>query len=145
MLLHRRSFELLYRLPKGSGCACRNSGIVSGSSIGSKPRVYHYGFEAGAASRIRDEHHAEYVSGFCRDVLWEGERSVYDVFIEEVDVVAVGVGGVIVEREVASEHGVEDDTTAPDVDCTADVEAFADDELWGGIARAATTSLHEIV
>jgi hypothetical protein len=107
--------------------------------------VGHYFIEASAASGIGYEHHAEDVSRFGRDVLWEGKRGVDDVFVEQINVIAVRVGGVVIEGEVASEHGVQDDAAAPDVDCTADVEAFADDELWGGVARAATTGLHEIV
>lgn len=76
-----------------------------------------------------------------RELKW----GVDDVSIELVDVVAIRVGRIVVERKVAAQHRVEDDTTAPDVDGAPDVHALTHDQLGRGVARAATTGAHEIV
>jgi len=145
VLLHGRPLELVDTPPEGGRCAHRSSDAILGNGISSEPRVVHYFLEAGAASGVRDEHHAKYVSRLRRDVVWEGKRGVDDVLIEEIDVVTVRVGRIVVKGEIASEHGVEDNPTAPDVNGTADIEAFANHELWGGVAGASAASLHEIV
>lgn len=41
-----------------------------------------------------------------RNVLGEGKRSGHDVFVEQVDVVAFGVGWVVVKRQIPGEHGI---------------------------------------
>lgn len=60
--------------------------------------------------RVWDEHHAEEVSGFRGDVIGEGEGSIHDVLIQQVDIIAIGIGRVIVERKVPCKHGIQYDT-----------------------------------
>jgi hypothetical protein len=97
---------LLDTLPEGDECARRGNDTIPGNGISCKPRMIHYVFKVGTAGGIRDEHQTEYISCLGRYVVWEGEWGVDDVFVQQVDVVAVWVGGVIVEGEVAGEHGV---------------------------------------
>jgi hypothetical protein len=40
------------------------------------------------------------------DVFGEGERGGHDIFVEKVDVVAFGVGRVVVEWKISSQHGI---------------------------------------
>ena len=105
----------------------------------------HDGIQSGTSRRIGDQHEAEKVPGFCRNVVREGKGCVDDVLVKQVDVVSVWVRWVIVERKVTCQHGVKNDTATPDIDCTPHVKTFADDEFRGGVARATARSLHEIV
>lgn len=94
---------------------------------------------------VRNEHHQQEVTRGGRDPLGERERRVDDVFVEEVDIVAFGVGGIVVVREVASQHRVEDDSTTPNVHGRSYVLALLDDELGSGVAWRSTRRGHEIV
>jgi hypothetical protein len=87
----------------------------------------HNAIKIGAAGRVRNEHHTEKISSIGRDVFREGERGADDVLVEKVDIVAIRIGRIVVERKVTSEHGIENDATAPNIDGAADIEAFADD------------------
>ena len=49
------------------------------------------------------------------------ESGTHDVFVEEADVVTVWVGWIVVVRQIPGQHGVEDDTTGPDIDGGPDV------------------------
>jgi hypothetical protein len=89
--------------------------------------VTHNAIKVGAAGRVGDKHHTEKISSLGGNVFWEGEGSANDVLVEKVDVVAIRIGRIVVKGEVAGEHGIENDATAPDVDGAADIEAFADD------------------
>ena len=95
-----------------------------------------------------------------RYVFGESERCRNDVLVQEIDVVALWVCWIIVEGQVASQHGVlsmvrlwkqgpvqktyQDNTTTPDIDFAASVERVADDKLWGCVTGASTAGLHEI-
>lgn len=110
-------------------------------------------------SWVGDENPAEEVSGVWCDVFWEGEGSGNDVFVQKIDVVALGVCWVVIEREVTGKHGIlanisltvyrpwssyQNDTAAPDVDLAAGVERIANDEFGCRIARASAARLHQI-
>lgn len=110
-----------------------------------KPWVRHHLGKGCSVNGVRNEHDGKQMSSFGRDVGRELERGVEDIAVKLVDVVAVRVCWVVVKGEVAREHGIEDDTTTPDVDGRTDVHALAHDELGGGIARTAATCAHEIV
>ena len=71
----------------------------------------HNGRQVRTAGGIGDEHDGQEIPGFIGDVVGEGKGSVDDVLVEQVDVVAVRVGRVVIEGEVASEHSVQDNST----------------------------------
>jgi len=98
--------------------------LVKEVGVRTKPRVLHDEAEVGAALGIWLEHDGQQVTGFGGDVVGEGQRGVDDVLVEQVDVVAVRVGGVVIKGEIAGEHGVEDDAAGPYIDGRADVGAF---------------------
>jgi hypothetical protein len=56
--------------------------------------------------------------------LQEGEQGVDGVLVEEVDVVTIGVGGVIVERKAPCQHGIEHNAVVLDIDNTANIVAL---------------------
>lgn len=41
-----------------------------------------------------------------RDIFGEGERCRNDIFVQQVDVVAFRVGWIVIEGEIAGEHGI---------------------------------------
>lgn len=94
---------------------------------------------------FRDEHPKEKVSSRVGDVGGELEGGVEDVLVEEVDVVSVWVGWIVVEGEVARKHGVENHTATPDVDGRSDVGSIGDDQLGSSVARRSTRGSHEVV
>ena len=107
--------------------------------------MLHDNVETGSSGRIWDEHDAEEIAGLFGDVIGKGERGADNVLVQKIDVVAVWIGGVVVKRQVSGKHGIENDAAAPNINCAADVEALADDELWGGVAGTAAACLHEII
>ena len=111
MLFHGGVFELA-------------DGLVKHVAVGSEPAMVLDPLEAGAVDGVGLEHEGEELASVGGDVLGEGERGVDDVLVEEVNVVAVRVGGVVVKGKVAGEHGIEDDAAGPDVDGGADVGAL---------------------
>jgi hypothetical protein len=145
MLFHRRPLELLDVPAECGGNSNGRRVTIFGCSVRRKPRVLHDTLEAASAGGVRDEHHAEEVAGLSGDVLWKGKWGVDDILVEEVDVVTVGVGRVIVEWKIPRQHGVKDNAAAPDVNGTANIEALAYDEFRGGVAWAAAACLHEVV
>jgi len=62
--------------------------------------------EIGAFPGIRNKDSAEEVAGVWGNIVGECERSVDDVLVEEVDVVAFGICRIVVEGEIAGQHGV---------------------------------------
>jgi hypothetical protein len=62
--------------------------------------------EVSTFSRIWDQYPSEQIAGVRCDIFGECERSVDDVFVEQVDVVAFGVCGIVVKREIACQHGI---------------------------------------
>ena len=107
--------------------------------------MLHDDVETGASGRIWDEHDTEEIAGLFGDVIGKGEWGADNVLVQKIDVVAVWIGRVIVKRQVSRQHGIENDAAAPNINCAADVEALADDELRGGIAGTAAACLHEII
>ena len=62
--------------------------------------------QIGSLPWIGHEDSTQEVAGVRGHVFGKGEWSRDDVFIEEVDVVALRVGGIIVERQISSEHSI---------------------------------------
>ena len=93
---------------------------------------------------IGDQDAFQQVSSMRRDVDREDERCVADVLVEKVDVVALGVVRIVIEGEVAGQHSVEDDTTAPDVHLAAAVQAITNDKFRSGVARTSARSSHHV-
>lgn len=54
--------------------------------------------QIGALSRVWDQNSLQQIAGMWRDVVWEYKWCGDNVSIQEVDVVAFGVGRVVVER-----------------------------------------------
>jgi hypothetical protein len=85
-------------------------------AIGSEPAVSHHTSKIDTLRWVRNQHLGQQVSRLCSDVLGERQGRCQDVLVEQVDVVTFGIGRVVVEWEVAGKHGIEDDTTRPDID-----------------------------
>lgn len=47
------------------------------------------------------------------DVVGEGERRVNNVLVEKVDIIAVWIGGIVIEGEVARQYCVENYAAGP--------------------------------
>jgi hypothetical protein len=122
VLIHRRVLKLVH-------------GALEHMSIRGQPRVRHDRHERRAVRGVWDEHHREQVPRVRGDVVWERERRVHDVFVQQVYVVPIGIGGVVVEGEIPREHRVQNDAARPDVHRGPDVQSFGDDELRRGVAR----------
>jgi hypothetical protein len=95
--------------------------------------------------RVGNKHHEEQVLDNIRHVFWEVEGGAHNILVEEVDVVTVRVCGVVIIRKVAGNHGVQDDTTRPNIDSGTDVETFCHDEFGCGITGGTTTCGHEVI
>ena len=109
-----------------------------------EPWVSNHVLEQGSFGWIRDKDPAQQISCQWCDVLGERERRAHNVLVQQVDVVAFGVGRIVVVRKIACQHGVQYDATAPDVHLASAVPALAHDELRRGVARAAATRLHQV-
>jgi len=133
--------EVGYTLSKSSWDAIRSRGAV----ILCQPWMTHNGVQIGSPSGIGDEHEAQEVASFSGDVVGEGEGRVDDILVEEIDIVTIGVGRVVVEGEISCQHSVEDDTATPDINCASDVETLADNKLRCSITGASAGRLHEVV
>jgi hypothetical protein len=57
-------------------------------------------------ARVGNKNTLEQVSCMRCNIFGEGERGRDDVFVEQVDVVALWIGWVVIEGEVAGEHGI---------------------------------------
>ncbi len=57
-------------------------------------------------SWIRHQDATQKVTSMRRDIFGKGQWRGCDVFVEEIDVVTLGVGWIIVERQVACQHGI---------------------------------------
>jgi hypothetical protein len=55
---------------------------------------------------VGDEDTTEEISSVWCDILGERQRSRHDILVEKVDIVAFGVGRIVIEGKVASEHRV---------------------------------------
>jgi hypothetical protein len=62
--------------------------------------------QIGALARVGDEDPLQKVSCVRCDVFGESERGRDDVLVQEVDVVTLGICWVVVEGQVAGQHGV---------------------------------------
>lgn len=62
--------------------------------------------EVGTFARIGNQDSSQEVTGVRGDIFGESEGRSDDVLVKEVDIVAVRVGWVIIERQIACEHGV---------------------------------------
>jgi hypothetical protein len=62
--------------------------------------------EIGTFSGVRNQNPSQEITGVRSDVFGEGQRRGDDVLVKEVDIVAVRVGWIVVERQIAREHGV---------------------------------------
>lgn len=105
----------------------------------------HDSLNVSSVFRIRDEHKREEIPGLSGDVVGERQWGVDDIFVQEVNVVSVRVGRVVVEGEVTGQHSVEDDAATPNVHGGPDVHAVGNDKFGSGITRGPTTCLHELV
>lgn len=112
--------------------------------VASEPGVTRDVFKGAPLRRIGHEHLEQEVPRLSRNPFRERERGVDDVLVQQVDVVAVGVRRIVVKGQVSGQHGVQDDAARPDVDGAADVPSILDDELRGGVARAAAARSHQI-
>src|SRR6266481_4245505 len=94
--------------------------------------------QARVSFQVRHKHHGKEVACIQTDIVGEGEGHVDYGLVEELDIVAIGVGRVIIKREIASEHGIEDNPTGPYVYSRASVQALGDDEFRHSIAWGTT-------
>jgi hypothetical protein len=62
--------------------------------------------EIGTFSGIGNQNPSQEITGMRSDVFGEGQRRGDDVLVKEVDIVTVRVGWIIVEWQIACEHGV---------------------------------------
>lgn len=118
--------------------------LVECRSVFPQPRVTSDIFDRATLSWVGNEHQVEEVSRFVRDPFGEDQRRVEDVFVEEVDVVSLGIRRIVIVRKVPSEHRVEDDTARPDVNGGTNVTTILNDEFWCGVTRRTTRSRHEV-
>ena len=132
MLFHRRVFQV----PKGT---------VEERRAGAEPTVVHDSLDISSIFGIRDEHKRQEIPGLGGNVIGEGQWGVDNIFVQQVNVVSVGVGRVVVEGEVTGQHSVEDDTATPNVHGGSDVHAVGNDKFGSSITRGPTTCLHEFI
>jgi hypothetical protein len=64
--------------------------------------------QIGSLSGVRDQDAAQEISSVRGDIFGEDKRGADDVLVEEVNVVAFGVGWIIVKGKVTCEHRVLD-------------------------------------
>jgi hypothetical protein len=62
--------------------------------------------QVGTFPRVRNQYPSQKVTSVGCNIFGEGERGGNDVFVKEIDVVSIGVCGIVVEREIASQHSV---------------------------------------
>lgn len=62
--------------------------------------------KVGALTGIGDEDALQKIASMRGDVFGEGERGRDDILVEEVNVVAFGVGRIVVKRQVSGQHGI---------------------------------------
>ena len=101
--------------------------------------------EGRALRGVRHEHAQEQGARLGGDIVGEGKRGGHNVLVQHIDIVAVRVRGVVVERQVAGEHGIQDHAARPHVDGRADVHAVLHDELRRRVARTAAARRHQVV
>ena len=118
---------------------------VKECGTGAKPTVVHDSLDTSSVFGVGDEHEREEIPGLGGYIVRERQWGVDDIFVQQVNVVSVGVGRVIIEGEVAGKHGVEDDAATPNVHGGSDIHAVGDDKFRGGITRRPTTCLHELI
>ena len=58
--------------------------------------------EVGSFSWVRDQDPTKQISSMRCDIVGEGQGSCRDVFVQQVDIVAFGVGRIIVEGKISS-------------------------------------------
>ena len=107
--------------------------------------MVHDGLDISSVFGIGDEHERQEIPGLRRDVVGERQRGVDNILVQQVDVVSVGVGRVIVEGEVTGQHSVEDNTATPNIHGRSNVPAVGNDEFGSGVTRGPTTRLHEFI
>lgn len=118
--------------------------------------------EIGTFPGVGDKDSAEEVARMGGNVFGECERSVDDVLVQEVDVVALGVRRIIIEGKIACQHRVlsscqlqsclyhqsscthQDNTATPHVNLSTGVKRVTNNELGCSVARTAATRLHQI-
>jgi len=122
-----------------------SDGHLEHRDVSPQPRMTHDVPESASLGRIGDEHPEEQVSRLGRDPIREGELSRSDVPIEEVDIVSIRIGGIVVVGKVAREHGVQDHSTGPDVDRASDIRTIVENELRSSVTGRTTGSGHEVV
>ena len=79
-----------------------------------------------------------------RDVFGERQWCGRDIFVQEVDIVAFRIRRIIVEREIAGQHSIQNNTATPDVHLLACIERVTHHKFWRSVARASATGLHQI-
>jgi hypothetical protein len=62
--------------------------------------------QVGTLPGVRNQYPPQKVTGMGCDIFGESERGGHDVFVKEVNVVPVGVCGIVVEWEVTSQHSI---------------------------------------
>ena len=92
--------------------------------------------QARVSFQVRHKHHGKEVACIQTDIVGEGEGHVDYGLVEELDIVAIGVGRVIIKREIAGERI--EDNTGPCVYRRANIQALGDDEFRHSIAWGTT-------
>lgn len=93
---------------------------------------------------VRDKHPSQEIPSIGTNGWGEDKGRGEDVLVELIDVITIRICRVIIIGEVTSEHGVEDDTTGPDIDSGTHVLSIRDDEFRGSVARRTTGGVHEV-
>jgi hypothetical protein len=79
------------RVRSSGGDEANDMGVVAQPTVSSNLK------QVCALSRVRDEYTLEQVAGVWRDVFGECEWGGYNIFIQKIDVIAFGIGRIIVE------------------------------------------------
>jgi len=112
--------------------------------VRAQPAMAHDPLHVAPLGGVWNEHHSQKVSCVWRDIIWKDQGRGQDVVVELIDVVAIGVGWVIIERKVSCQHCVKDDTTTPNVDSCAHIKTVTDHKFGCSIARRSTGCRHQI-
>ena len=95
--------------------------------------------------RVWHEHACKQRARLWADIVRKRQRRRHNVLVQHIDVVAVRVRGIVVKRQVAGEHRVQDHTARPHVDGRTDIQPVLYDELGRRVAGRATARRHEVV
>lgn len=61
-----------------------------------QPRMIHDMLNPTSLLGVGDEHDLQQVFGLRGHVVWEVKPGIHDVLVEKVDVVSIGIGGIVI-------------------------------------------------